>query len=182
MVILCPLLGALYFGLMPEQSIAGIDIDRYAFLPARLADTSDPKYPPDPDDLIDPHAGYFTRIVQSCEDHTVSEWPDIAVTNYPDHRHLSRSSREAPAMLSIAERAWSKGLVRAQSATALTQAAFAVMKPALAARPHPRPALLLGPRHPHPLRARQPGLRGNGAQAAHRAAPLISLVSPPRPA
>jgi hypothetical protein len=90
MVILCPLLGALYFGLlpeldamrtpdiraiglMPEQSVAGIHIDRYAFLPARIADMSDPKYPPDPDDLIDQYAGYFTRIVQSYEGHTVSE-------------------------------------------------------------------------------------------------------------
>jgi hypothetical protein len=97
------------------------------YLLPMLCDTEDPKYPQDPDALIDQHAGYFTRIVQAYEGHTVSEWPDIAVTSYPDDSHLSRSSREATAMLFIGERAWSEGLVRAQSATALTQAAFAVM-------------------------------------------------------
>lgn len=98
------------------------------YLLPMLCDTADPKYPNDPDALIDQYAGYFVQIVQAYEGHTVSEWPDIAVTSYPDDSHLSRSSREATAMLFIGERAWSKGLVRAQSATALTQAAFAVMK------------------------------------------------------
>lgn len=97
------------------------------YLLPMLCDTTDPKYPADPDALIDQHAGYFTRIVQAYEGRAVSEWPDIAVTNYPDDSHLSRSSREANAMLFVGERTWSKGLVRAQSATALTQAAFAVL-------------------------------------------------------
>lgn len=98
------------------------------YLLPMLCDTADPKYPNDPDALIDHHAGYFSQIVETYEGHTVSEWPDIAITSFPDDSHLSRSSREASAMLFIGERAWSKGLVRAQSATALTQAAFAVMK------------------------------------------------------
>jgi hypothetical protein len=98
------------------------------YLLPMLADTEDPKYPEDPDALIDQHAGYFTQVVQAYEGHTVSEWPDIAITSFPDDSHLSRSSRQLTEQLFIGERAWSKGLVRAQSATALTQAAFAVMK------------------------------------------------------
>ena len=98
------------------------------YLLPMLCDTADPKYPPDPDALIDQHAGYFTKIVQAYEGHTVSEWPDIAVPNIPDDSYLSRSSRQLTAQLFIGERAWSKGLLRAQSATAMTRAAFAVMK------------------------------------------------------
>jgi len=98
------------------------------YLLPMLADTGDPKYPDDPDALIDQHAGYFTQIVQAYEGHTVSEWPDIAIPNAPDDSHLSRSSRQLWEQLFIGERAWSKGLLRAQSATAMTQAAFAVMK------------------------------------------------------
>lgn len=98
------------------------------YLLPMLCDITDPKYPSDPDALIDHHAGYFSQIVHAYQGHTVSEWPDIAVTTFPDDSHLSRSSRQLSEQLFVGERAWSKGLLRAQSATALTQAAFAVMK------------------------------------------------------
>ena len=111
----------------------------------------------DHDALIDQHAGYFAQIVQAYEGHTVSEWPDIAVTSYPDDSHLSRSSRQLTQQLFIGERAWSRGLEQRPGARPIRDRPDPDRlrrdeRPAVAARSDPRPALCLGPRHPGAFR------------------------------
>ena len=98
------------------------------YLLPMLADTEDPKYPPDPEALLDHYAGFFLNVVQNHEGHPVKDLPDITVGDFPDGSYLSRQSRQITMDLGIGSRAWRKGWERAQSVSAMNQAAFAILK------------------------------------------------------
>ena len=99
------------------------------YLLPMLADMDDPKYPPDPEALLDFFSGGFLDIVREHEGRPQSDLPSIQVSSvFPDNSHLSRQSRQLTEMLFVGARAWRKGWDRAQSVTAMTQAAFAIMK------------------------------------------------------
>ncbi|MCW1924610.1 hypothetical protein OKA05_18745 [Luteolibacter arcticus] len=93
-----------------------------------LSDAGDPKYPADPEALIDFHASYFTRVLREYDNPSPAGWPSVSALPFPDNSHLSYESRQFTEMLFVGERAWSKGLQRSVSQTAMTQAAFAIMK------------------------------------------------------
>jgi len=93
-----------------------------------VTDTRDPKYPPDPEALIDFHAASFVDVVRQHEAASLADLPNIEIFGSYDNSHLSRSSRQLTNMLGIGMQAWRKGWDRAQSAAAMTQAAFAIMK------------------------------------------------------
>jgi hypothetical protein len=99
------------------------------YLLPMVCDTEDPKYPPDPEALLDFYSGGFLDVVQDHEGRPLSDLPSIQVSSvFPDNSHLSRQSRQLTEMLFIGARAWRKGWDRTQSAAAMTQAAFAIMK------------------------------------------------------
>ena len=98
------------------------------YLLPMLVDTEDPKYPPDPEALLDHYAGFFLNVVQDHEGRPLEELPDIPVVDFPDGDHLSRQSRQVTIDLGLGSRAWRKGWERAQSVSAMNQAAFAILK------------------------------------------------------
>ena len=98
------------------------------YLLPMLVDVEDPKYPTDPEALLDFHAGVFLKAVEAHESNQVMDLPNIPVVDFPDDSHLSRQSRQASQNLAIGASAWRKGWERTQSVYALNQAAFAVMK------------------------------------------------------
>lgn len=101
---------------------------RYYLLPA-VADVEDPKYPPDPEALLDAYSGTFLEIASLHQGQPLSNLPQIEIPGgQPELSHLSRQSRETMAMLWIGSRAWRNSWERKQSATAMTQAAFAIMQ------------------------------------------------------
>jgi hypothetical protein len=71
----------------------------------------------------------FVDVVNSHRGQPLSRLPDIDFQpSPPDLSHLSRNSRETMEMLWVGARAWRKGWDRAQSSSAMTQAAFALMQ------------------------------------------------------
>ena len=101
---------------------------RYWLLPP-VADTEDPKYPTDPEALLDAYSGTFLEIVSTHRGQPFSRLPDIDIPGGPPNlSHLSRSSREIMEMLWVGAKAWRKGWDRAQSSAAMTEAAFAIMQ------------------------------------------------------
>lgn len=98
------------------------------FLMPMLANAADPKYPSDPDALIDVNAGYFSQYMDLYASNSPTDWPKITGPGIPAMSHLSRSSRDAIEILFVGAQAWSRGYERAQSAAGMTQAAFAVMQ------------------------------------------------------
>jgi hypothetical protein len=60
------------------------------YLLPMLCDQEDPKYPRDPEALIDFQAGYFANKVVSLEGLAVTEWPNLPASSAPDTSHLSR--------------------------------------------------------------------------------------------
>lgn len=100
---------------------------RHYLLPM-LSDAADPEYPPDPEALIDYHAGNFVRVIDANRSTSPADWPAAGWPNIPETGHLSRQSADVMEMLFVGANAWSKGLQRAQSQAALTQAVFTLMK------------------------------------------------------
>ncbi|WP_265595153.1 hypothetical protein [Haloferula sp. BvORR071] len=98
------------------------------FLMPMLADAEDPKYPVDPDALIDVQASYFSQYQDLFAGTSPADWTKTKFPGIPDMDHLSRSSRELIEILFVGANAWSNGFQRAQSTTAMTQAAFAIMQ------------------------------------------------------
>ncbi len=93
-----------------------------------LCDTEDPKYPPDPDALLDFYSGGFAGIIASYDKPAAADWATAAGPPLPYTGHLSRGSREVVEIMFVGERAWGKGLQRAQHVTGMSAAAFAIMK------------------------------------------------------
>ncbi len=102
-------------------------ITREYLLPV-LLDPGELKTPPDPDALLDVYSGYFINIVQDHEGRAIPDWPHIPASEIPDISHLSRRSQKVLENFFIGERGWRKGMERSLSASAMTQAAFAIMK------------------------------------------------------
>lgn len=101
---------------------------RYWLLPP-VADAEDPKYPPDPEALLDTYSGMFVDVVNTHRGQPLSRLPDIEFQpSPPDLSHLSRQSREIMEMLWVGAGAWRKGWDRSQSSSAMTQAAFAILQ------------------------------------------------------
>lgn len=101
---------------------------RYWLFPP-VADAEDPKYPSDPEALLDAYSGTFVEIVNTHRGQPLSRLPDIDFQpSPPDLSHLSRQSRETMEMLWVGARAWRKGWDRSQSSSAMTQAAFSIMQ------------------------------------------------------
>lgn len=100
---------------------------RYWLLPP-VADVEDPKYPSDPEAMLDAYSGTFLDIVNLHRGQPLSRLPEIEIPSAPpDMSRLSRHSRETMAMLWVGSRAWRKGWDRSQSAAAMNQAAFSIM-------------------------------------------------------
>jgi hypothetical protein len=101
---------------------------RFYLLPS-VADVEDPRYPPDPEALLDAYSGTFLENVSLHQGQPLSKLPQIEIPGgQPEFSHLSRQSRETIAMLWIGSRAWRNSWERKQAATAMTQAAFAIMQ------------------------------------------------------
>lgn len=99
------------------------------YLLPMLSDTADPKYPADPEALIDYHAGGFLEVIGDHDSPSPADWNAINHSGIvADNSHLSRDSRELTEMLFVGTQAWSKGMIRAQNQSAMTQAAFAIMQ------------------------------------------------------
>lgn len=98
------------------------------YLLPMLCDTEDPRYPSDPEALLDFHAGGFVDVVKTHEAASLPDLPNLEFGDIGDNSHLSRSSRQLTDALFIGARAWRKGWDRTQSAAAMGQAAFAILK------------------------------------------------------
>jgi hypothetical protein len=98
------------------------------FLLPMLLDAEDPKLPPDPGELLDVYSLNFLEIVRVHEVAGIKDLPTLEMPPVPNSSHLSRASRGAVESLSIGSMAWRKGWDRIQSSSAMTQAAFAIMK------------------------------------------------------
>jgi len=98
------------------------------YLMPMLSNAEDPKYPSDPDAIIDFNATYFSRVLADNAGRSPADWPGVVQTPLADYSHLSRDSREIMEMLFVGASAWSKGMERSQSNAGLVQAAFAIMK------------------------------------------------------
>lgn len=99
------------------------------FLLRPIADTEDPKYPSDPEALLDAYSGTFVEIVDLHRGQPLSRLPDLDFpSSPPDLSHLSWQSRETMFGLWVGAAAWRKGWDRAQSSSAMTLAAFAIMQ------------------------------------------------------
>ena len=95
-------------------------------LPA-IADVEDPKYPPDPEGLLDFSAGIILDAVTAYEGRLLADIPTISIIEFPDDRHLSHKSRERSKALSEGMPSWRNRWERSVAATAMTQAAFDIM-------------------------------------------------------
>lgn len=93
-----------------------------------LSNTNDPKYPSDPDQLIDYHATSFVEILETYSGQLPSDWSSVVPIDQPYTGGLSRDSRLLVGMLFVGVDAWSKGFQRVGQTAAMTQAAFAIMK------------------------------------------------------
>ena len=97
------------------------------YLLPMLSDTADPKYPADPEALIDYHAGGFLEVIGDHDSPSPADWNTVPPPGFSGNSHLSRDSRELTEMLFVGTQAWSKGMIRAQNQSAMTRAAFAIM-------------------------------------------------------
>ena len=98
------------------------------FLMPTLADANDPKYPCDPEALIDYQANSYLMKIRAYDRDSPTDWATVAAPSTLDDSNLSRNSREIAASLYVGINAWSMGMARAQSQSGMTQAAFAIMK------------------------------------------------------
>lgn len=79
-------------------------------------------------DFLDAHAATFAEIVRSHEYAELSDLPKLDMPPEPDLTHLPDIAQELLEIFQIGIGAWRKGWDRAQSASARTQAAFAILK------------------------------------------------------
>jgi len=93
-----------------------------------VCDAEDPKYPADPEALIDCYSGLFAEIVAAYDKPTAADWASVSSPPLPDMSDLSRGSRQTAEIMMVGEQAWSRGLIRSQHITGMTDAAFAIMK------------------------------------------------------
>ena len=95
-----------------------------------LLDAEDPENPPDGGELLDAFSLNHLQIARLHETTVLKDLPTLAMPlpPTPGTSHLSRASRQAMESIFIGSMAWRKGWDRAQSSSALTQAAFAIMK------------------------------------------------------
>lgn len=100
---------------------------RHYLLPM-LLDGEDPKSPPDGGEMLDYYSSHFVDIVRQHEAATISDLHALQWPSTPDGSHLSRSSGQAVNMVFIGAQAWRKGWERAQSVSAMNQAAFAILQ------------------------------------------------------
>lgn len=98
------------------------------FLLPMLLDAEDPKCPPDSGELLDAYSMWFVEIARTHNPAPLTDLPTLSLPIAPNTRHLSRGSRQIVEVLAVGASAWRKGWQRTQSASALTQAAFAIMK------------------------------------------------------
>ena len=98
------------------------------FLLPMLLNAEDPNLPPDPGELLDAYSQSFLEIARVHEATGIKDLPTLEMPPPPDTSHLSRTSRGMAEITSTGSMAWRKGWDRAQSASAMTQAAFAIMK------------------------------------------------------
>jgi hypothetical protein len=77
---------------------------------------------------LDCYTQQLIGIVDSHEPARHTDLQTISLPKIPDTSHLTRSSRKTIEVLSVGTSAWRKGWDRAQSMSAMTQAAFAIMK------------------------------------------------------
>jgi hypothetical protein len=102
-------------------------MSRWYIMPM-LSDAADPKYPSDPDALIDFHATGFVEMVNGYSGQSVDDWSSVVSPLPSDPSYLSRDSRQMIEMMFIGAEAWGKGFQRAVQQSGMTQAAFAIMK------------------------------------------------------
>lgn len=93
-----------------------------------LCDPEETRLPSDPDALVDFHASYFDEVITR----NASDQPgDLSQTDpepTPDFSRLSRRSRSVAEMMYVGAGAWRRGWAQAQSSSALTRAAFSMMR------------------------------------------------------
>ncbi|MEO7100986.1 MAG: hypothetical protein ABI162_16640 [Luteolibacter sp.] len=93
-----------------------------------LLDAEDPDVITDGGDFLDAYVAPFVDIVRTHDGAAITDLPNLDSFRVGDLSHLSRNGRKLGEILSIGARAWRKGWERSQSASAMTQAAFAIMK------------------------------------------------------
>lgn len=93
-----------------------------------LLDTDDPKAPPDSGELLDVFTTNFLEYIRVHEGARLADLPALQMRPTADTSHLSRTSQNMMIDLNTGATAWRKGWERSQSMTAMTQAAFAIMK------------------------------------------------------
>lgn len=98
------------------------------FLLPLLLDSENPRNVPDAGDLVDFYSMSLVESVRNHESASLAEMPNLDAMPMADAGQLSRSSREAVSVMFIGATAWRKGWDYNQSGSALTQAAFAIMK------------------------------------------------------
>ena len=98
------------------------------FVMPMMVDTEDPRYPPDPEALIDFHASMYLDYVSGYDRTSPSDWPAMRAPAMPAIESMSGSSRDFAELMFVGARAWSNGFQRAQSNSGMMQAAFAIMQ------------------------------------------------------
>jgi hypothetical protein len=100
---------------------------REYFLPM-IANVEDPKYPPDPEALLDAYSAPYLKAVQDFEGRALADFRTLPEIGATDHGKLSHNSRQLMVVFWVNIPAWSKGWIKHQSTTAMTRAAFSIMK------------------------------------------------------
>ncbi len=93
-----------------------------------ILDADDPDAIPDGGDFLDAQVAPFLHAVRSYEGAAISDLPAVNMADYADFSHLSRRARKLGGILFVGANAWMRGWQRNQSESAMTQAAFAIMK------------------------------------------------------
>ena len=93
-----------------------------------ILDAEDPDVITDGGDYLDAHAAPFVETVRLYESAKLTDLPTLDLPMTADFNHLSRNARKLGEILFIGARSWNKGWNRSQSITAMTQAAFTIMK------------------------------------------------------
>ena len=103
-------------------------INRQDLLPF-LLDAEDPDSPPDGGEVLDYFALFFLETVRSHESASLTDLPTLQLPPNADTSHLSWASRQlADNLLTASWDFYRKDWDRTQSVSALTRAAFAIMK------------------------------------------------------
>ncbi len=100
---------------------------RHYLLPM-LLDAEEPTAPRDGGALLDAFTLPYVEIVSTHEVATLADLPTLDPPLAPDVSQLSRKSRKLAEIFAVGASAWRKGWDRAQSISAQTQVAFAIMK------------------------------------------------------